>query len=536
VDETNDVSSSTGNSGADVGATPAFVLPLLGGYELQFSRNDFEFAQRLFAILDTENEGFVSQTTVQEFTTLRCPVFWRRDEDLRKLSVYNSTHSSSSGSGLPSQESVATSTAPFSRNKTIDSPTFIEIWTSVCSCARDSTSSRQATSNADGMRKHPSQRMGLEGWLVFCRFIALAQYLEAKRRFSARHLQQTMRHRNSPRGSEMVVVDVPPPQAPAALTLQALIDCEERAGAPLPVPELDLDHSLLAVHDAATGSVASTGGARRGGVVHVQLIGQTGALLLGRLGGSSTGTTSSFSSSSSAALDFAISYAKNVRKVPSTDDSAVVVVRRSMSDLKWLDDSFATQKVLGGTLCGRILPVFPAATRSGAHLLRGSDDTSASTSNLLTNTTHRTLKVAKKGFNKIGGAAKSLLGSTMQVGSMLVSSATPLPALPPSNEDPSTAGVSSSRSTSQNTASVPSTSTATRPCGSKPPRSTTSSNSSNTSFESFYNAHSPAAKARQIERYLNYLLEHPALSTSFPLNTILMVRNTTAILLLNCFH
>jgi hypothetical protein len=41
--------------------------------------------------------------------------------------------------------------------------------------------------------------------------------------------------------------------------------------------------------------------------------------------------------------------------------------------------------------------------------------------------------------------------------------------------------------------------------------------------ESYYNPNSPAGKARQLERYLNYLLEHPALSKSFPLNTILRV-------------
>ena len=37
-----------------------------------------------------------------------------------------------------------------------------------------------------------SIELGIEGWMVFCRFIALAQYLEAKRRFSGRHLQQTI--------------------------------------------------------------------------------------------------------------------------------------------------------------------------------------------------------------------------------------------------------------------------------------------------------------------------------------------------------
>jgi hypothetical protein len=41
--------------------------------------------------------------------------------------------------------------------------------------------------------------------------------------------------------------------------------------------------------------------------------------------------------------------------------------------------------------------------------------------------------------------------------------------------------------------------------------------------EGYYNPNLPLGKARNLERYLNYLLEHPALSTSFPLNTIIKV-------------
>jgi len=40
-------------------------------------------------------------------------------------------------------------------------------------------------------------------------------------------------------------------------------------------------------------------------------------------------------------------------------------------------------------------------------------------------------------------------------------------------------------------------------------------------MKTYYNPNSRVGKARHLERYLNYLLEHPALSTSFPLNTIL---------------
>ena len=475
----------------DDNQSAAFVLPLAGGYECQFSRQDFNFAQRLFAILDTESQGFITQRTVQEFTVLRCPVFSRRDEDLRKLSVYSSTGNVTETASASSLHNKATSTQT--------SPTFTEIWNTVCACAKGGETTLTAT------------RMGVEGWLVFCRFIALAQYLEAKRRFSARHLQQTMRHRNAPRGSEVVVVDVPPPQPPTPLTLEALVECEQRAGAPLPVPELDLDHSLLAVHD--TGSRQGAGTPR--GTVHVQLIGQTGPLL-GRLG------TTSGSSSQSTPLDFAISYAKDGMSNPSVDSSSTIVVRRSMADLKWLDESFATQKVLGGTLCGRILPSFPPTAKSSATHLLGSDD-SSSTGSLLTHTTKKTFKVAKKGLGKIGDAAKSILGSTMQVGSMLVTSTATPPLL---MDEASTASDSAS---THNSAVTPSVNSVTRATNTKPPRRPAggvhaSSSSSSTSLENFYNAQAPATKARQLERYLNYLLEHPALSTSFPLNTILMVR------------
>jgi hypothetical protein len=41
--------------------------------------------------------------------------------------------------------------------------------------------------------------------------------------------------------------------------------------------------------------------------------------------------------------------------------------------------------------------------------------------------------------------------------------------------------------------------------------------------ESYYNPNSPSGKARQIERYLNFLLVHPAMSSSFPLSIILKV-------------
>ena len=142
-------------------------------HELIYEPQHFEFMSRLFAILDTESRGLVGRAVLMEFVTLRCPVFWRRDEDLRKLQ--------------PSFTNDGTS------------PTFDEVWAAVSQCS------------STPVEGYSTAELGVEGWMIFCRFIALAQYLEAKRQFSSRHSQQTMRHKNAPRGSELVVVNVPPP-------------------------------------------------------------------------------------------------------------------------------------------------------------------------------------------------------------------------------------------------------------------------------------------------------------------------------------
>ena len=113
-------------------------------HELQFQRKDFDFSFRLFAIMDTESRSQITKANVKEFVTLRCPVFWRRDDDLRSI-------------GGPDI-----------------SPTFEEVWRAVASCSRDSPP-------LTGPEDFEAVELGIEGWMVFCRFIALAQYLEAKR-------------------------------------------------------------------------------------------------------------------------------------------------------------------------------------------------------------------------------------------------------------------------------------------------------------------------------------------------------------------
>ena len=396
---------------------------------LAFARNELIFMQRLFSILDTESRGLVGRDKVREFTTQRCPVFWRRDDDLRKL--------------RPRKQDF------YSID---DSPTFDEIWDAVVACS-------QIVVDCNPLHCE----LGLEAWMVFCRFIALAQYLEAKRRFSARHLQQTMTNsRNAPRGSEVVMIDVPPPEPPLSLTLEQMKAYEQRNHSPLPLPELDLDHSLLAVHD----SVRRAGSDQSNGRVKIDLFG--------------------YSQHPGFNLEFAVTFTRPKKR--NTIDVDQTVVCRSMVDMKWLDDTVTSHKALGGTLCGRILPPFPT---TGNRTILPTFRTDDSLLNSSLKNTSGAIAVAAAGVGKIRNVAKSFFGSYFDFG----------------NSKPSSR---SSGPTGQNSPSLKMA--ARQLTGSK------------VVPESYYNPNSHDAQARKLERYLNYLLDHPALSTSFPLNAILTVR------------
>lgn len=402
-----------------------YVLEILleddSTHELVFQRRDFEFSLRLFAIMDTESNGQVTQAIVMEFVTLRCPVFWRRDDDLQAYDSEDGTVS----------------------------PTFDEVWQAVATCSKKPRIAPDA-------KDLSSIQLGVEGWMVFCRFIALAQYLEAKRRFSGRHLQQTMRHRNSPRGSELVVVDVPPPAPPLPLSPGQLANYERESNKCLPLPELDLDHSLLAAHDILRRR-KSAGNSQ--GHVKIDLFGSSSSILA--------------SGSSNSSVEFCLTYSRH------REES--ITVRRSMDDMKWLNDTFISHKALGGTLCGRIFPPFPGS--SGRFLASQFQDDSSMSG------TNGAIAAAAAGVGMIKDGIKSLWGN------YLTTSPSP---------------VSSSNVAPERTAPTP-----------KPTKKATSVG--RVLPESYYNPNSPAGKARHLERYLNYLLEHPALSTSFPLNTILKV-------------
>jgi hypothetical protein len=323
-------------------------------HELLFDRKSFNFASRLFAILDTESQGFIEKDVVRDFVLQRCPVFAKRDEDLARLNDVD---------GIAAK-----------------SPTFEELWKVVLECSVKSVDTS-------------GQVIGLEGWMVFCRFIALTQYLEAKRRFVSRHKQQMMRT------TEVVMVDFPPPESPSPLTAARLAGYEQSHQRPLNLPELDLDHSLLAAHDRAKTRCHA------GGLVKISLFG-------------------------SKPDDFVLTCSKGMDEFS---------VRRSLADLQWLDETFRAQKVLGGTLCGRILPPFPIPRHQDA------DESSS--------------KAAAAAVGRLKHAAKSYW-----------------------------AGKKQRKSSSK---------------GSHNPRVDIS---------------------RRLERYFGYLLEHPSLCTSFPLNVILTVR------------
>jgi len=388
-------------------------------HELWFERQDFEFFTRLFSILDTTSCGSVERHALREFVTLRCPVFWRRDDDLRKLETQHTT----------------------------ESPTFDEVWEAVIQCSHRPTG--------------PSNYLGVEGWMVFCRFIALAQYLEAKRRFSARHLQQTMRHRNSPRGSEMVVVDVPPLAAPLPLTQTRLAEHERISKTPLPLPELDLDHSMVAAHDAIRRrSSIST----KQGEVKVSLFGSKP-----KAGNILTSATD---------VEFALAFTSHEMM------GDEIVVRRSFSDMKWLHRTFKSHQGLGGTLCGRILPPFPANQHSKLATLQPDEKTIQNA----IDGTGAAVKAAAAGVGMITNFANSFWG----------------------NYGPSFNG--------KKTESKPKPVVVSQK---KKKKKQSKSALHSIISEKYYNPYTPEGKARQLERCLNFLLEHPALSASFSLNTIL---------------
>ena len=508
-------------------------------FELLFSRTHYEHIHRLFCIIDTESRGLLRRSQVSEFVDLRCPVFRRRDGAIQRSLVNHQNHcdfkNKSHGDAPTSSSSVKfdaassggknaanaaihnmaakmnlTATVGVKQNhhpklphmpnfgnlisfpgvsnlnKNINiqrhnkdstssstvcksdyeysvprwNSTFDEVWNTVVTSA----------SSLD-IDKNPSvitdAELSLEGWMLFCRLIALAQYQEAKSRFSVKHLQQN---------SEIIMVELPPPIPPSPLNLQALFEQERgkfKHGSSthqaysdlspalneipivtsLPLPELDLNHCLIAAHDnpyTLTSPSSSSSPLSTTLLTNSKLKSQTTNVIAVTLFGAPNSSDNKQSPSSlnlasspealtsesllhTGEMEFVVTtmdllaVSNNTKSTYRTRTRARVKVKRTMQDMQWLRETFAAHQRLGGTLCGRILPPFPTQER-------------------------------KKG------------GVLMAVNSL---------------------------------------------------RNLTSWGKSK---DRKWESGEGVKKAKELERCLNYLMEHPALRTSFPLNAILKVR------------
>jgi len=269
-------------------------------------------------------------------------------------------------------------------------------------------------------------------------------------------------------------------------------------GGGIPLPELDLDHSYISLFDESKrmkhydNDNANEHGVRRRPstmpLVQVTVFGSehlqadTGAGMMGSGAGASTSSSGAGAGAGGVDnLEFIINYAPNGQE---SSDQDIIIVRRSFDDLEWLHDTFKSHTQLGGTLCGRILPPFPSRIGSSSSDYGGGGDHSTA------------VAMASAGVGMVSSAAKtakSLWGSLAVSKKLALTSSKVLA----------------------------------KPSPSPPPKARSNSNSN--TFQSLYskkyvrNVDTPQSKARQVERYLNYMLEHPALSTSFPLHLILQV-------------
>ena len=260
----------------------------------------------------------------------------------------------------------------------------------------------------------------------------------------------------------------------------------------IPLPELDLDHSYISIYDDFKNirPASNTEGQTRKQtrllrpLVCVSVFGSKHLYSNSLDEGTDVDDRTGFGG----ALEFIIKYAPNGAE---TDAKDMVVVRRSFDDLEWLNQTFKSHKPLGGTLCGRILPPFPSrpssSTSDGGVVDRLYQKRNSSNSGVDTAVAVASVGVSV-GVGMVSTAAKtakSLWGSF------------------PGSKKIKKIVKEKVQSQSKSVDVLPKGSYSTKKV----------MNSYDT----------PTCKARQMEKYLNYMLEHPALSSSFPLNTILQV-------------
>lgn len=487
--------------------------PLVEGpFSLHFTKRDFEHLQRIFKCMDRDSLGFVHVHVFQQFCVFRCPSLRvKRDQDSAHFDQLWNWVLDLQWSPEPRKASLSDIIS-----------------------ASDNGSSGCDTGGDQPLSS--SYYVGLEAWMIFARCLSLFQYHEAKRKFSGgtsellyqkgKQAISTEKHKNSSSEEDhMIMVDLPSCEtSQEQLTIQALLEYEAEIydqyqvpwtemetdpkrqstlqmgnGIMIPLPELDLDHSYISMYDDTSGA----------SLQRLQMTVQV-----------SVYTSSSIPSSDlefilQTKIQSALKYTNGMNHCDEHDDEEIIV-KRSFSDMEWLHQQLKKDKQLGGALCGRIVPPFPSKL---VMMDSGTDyEESEGSANATTLSLHNTLIASSipvtKSAVKTGVGIMTLAGKTAKSflwkGMSVATGTMKTHALHGSSTKSQKGTIRMSSEIPTNTQS----------------HSTLLKLSPHRSKKTFSSPSQDAlqSKAKQLERYLNYMLEHPALSSSFALHMILTVR------------
>lgn len=447
-----------------------YSISLKDSQQLHFTTQDYQFLCKIFKCLDRNSMGYVHKLDLEDFCEIRCP-FDR---------IHNETN--------------------------FDTTTFDKIWNLVLELQ-----------HTNHIQSSDDIVCGLEAFMIFSKFISLVQYQDARRKFRSakkNDVHISKRENSQTEEEQMIMIDLPPlePEKPLSmesmLAYEAELLCDQQHtlyddkhtvlkngrnmignGLLIPLPELDLDHSFSFIHDDVQCKTKSE--------KHM------------------TVTVSVFSPTSepTSDIEFILRTRMYFESQPAIDD---IIVKRSFSDIEWLHQNLKSHRQLGGTLCGRILPPFP--------------------NKVVTTTTCMDYEVESNRNSSL----PTSFGSTAIVNS--------LPAKTAVIEAASKTGkgiLNLASKTAKSLLRKAQTSSGNQkesefhdhlPCSSKQTTVVNmdgNSQSQLSSIRSSKKSFMPPAqdilvlKAKQVERYLNYLLENPAFSSSFSLRMILTVSDVT---------
>jgi len=475
--------------------------------KLLFTKYQLDSMQRLFLILDTHSRGWLDYNQVKEFVNLRCSVVRRRD---------NAAASPRSQGGRDRHDDDNHS-ARLPHCSTLD-----EAWHAIANSGLPP--SHHHKHNFRDMNGTSNTVLGMEGWMILLRFISFCQYTEAKQCFSAKHLGNT----------NLVMVDVPRTMKIISLTMEHLLQYEskfqrnfrkkqnrhhrhEQGGnevqsGPMcaicpPMPELDLNHCCISAHEDATQSPFSAGESLDDKHNHMQdarvqvdsfhshpssnhHISKIGGV--GSVSGSTLELvlTLTYTNASDTPTGESQSNLQSLMSTTTISTSTTTTVRRTLADLQWLHDTLKQHKKLGGTLCGRILPpLLQELSKEEYGYYCGK--ISKSSSKMYNMASSATDVVS----HNLISVCKSMWGAIKR------------------NVHHNNSPTSSSRAAS---VTLKKKSTAIQCAG-----NSSSGNDNHGGVMVDQDVH-----LKRIERYLNYLLEHGGLRSSFPLNAILKASKT----------